>query len=82
MNILAYGTIEASYTVGRIRIIGDSDLRRTNLHAKVAINTLPFHLEPHEADAVEMGIDRSERTERAAKRPAREDKKNEECCQD
>jgi hypothetical protein len=82
MNILAYGAIEASYTVGRIRIIGNSDLRRTNVHAKIAVNTLPLNLKSHEAETIEMGIDRPERTECAAEGPACKDKQNKKCDHD
>ncbi len=82
MDILAHGAIQASDAVGRIRIVSNPDLCRTDLDTEVAVDALSLYLQSHEADPVEMGVDRSERTERAAERSACDDEENEKSDQD
>ena len=82
MDILAHGAIQTTDTVRRIRIVGNPDLCRTHLDTETTVNTLSLYFESHEADPVEMGVDRTERTERAAERSACDDKENEKNDQD
>ena len=82
VDIFAYRAIQAANTVGRIGIIGDSDLRWANVDTKIAVNALSFDFKSHETDPVEMGVDRSERAESAAKRSAGDDKEEKENNQD
>lgn len=82
MDILAHCAIQATDAVGRIWIIGNSDLCRANFDAQITVNALSFHFQTHKADAVKMSVDRSERAESAAKRPAGHNEENEKSGED
>lgn len=82
MNVLADRAIKTSYAVWRIWIISYSDLDRTHSNTEIAVRALPFDFHPHQADAIKERIDCSQRAERSAKRPARNNKEHEEAHQD